>query len=57
VFRLREEDVPCSCGPLTTCAAFVEVFEPEAEGRCADPFAECQDVGDVESFCDLFCGS
>lgn len=55
VFRLREEDVLCTCGFLAECDTFLELVDPDAAGACAEPLAVCEDLGEIDLSCDLSC--
>jgi hypothetical protein len=56
-YRLREEDVLCTCGGVAVCETFLELFGDEAAGRCTDADPDCREEGTLELFCDFFCGS
>jgi hypothetical protein len=53
----RREDFECYCGRVSPCEARLAVSDPGAAGTCGAPGSTCQDLGDVQLQCDLFCGS
>lgn len=56
-YRLRRDEVPCSCGSTAFCEAPIELTDPNAAGICSDPAPACEDLGQITMSCDFFCGS
>ncbi|MFN7960816.1 MAG: Ig-like domain-containing protein [Thermoanaerobaculia bacterium] len=56
-YRLRDEAVECDCGLIATCETFLSVGDPNAHGLCSDAAPSCQEMGNIELQCNLFCGS
>ncbi len=52
----RKEDLECTCGPVSSCQAFLTVTDPGAAGTCGGSGSSCQELGDVQLQCDFFCG-
>jgi hypothetical protein len=56
-YRLRRENVSCSCSTTALCHTEISLTDPGAAGVCTDATPSCQDNGPQQMECDFFCGS
>ncbi len=55
-FLVHQDAVACACGEVGFCDAVIELSDPNAAGRCADPAPLCAELGVVTLTCFVFCG-
>ena len=56
LYLLRKEGLDC-CGQPATCETTIVGSDPGSTGRCGEPDVVCEDLGQVDLWCDFFCGS